>query len=403
MNKKLFLTVNEILEKVKKEKDKALQYYTEKFDNVIMSEFKVTEEEVQAAYQEISSEFLTIIESASQNIEKFHKKQIVESYEYTEEGILLGQKVEAIRRVGLYIPGGKASYPSSVLMNAIPAFIAGVEEIVMVSPPMNDGRLNPYVVVAADYLGIKEIYKIGGAQSIGALAYGTESIAKVDMIVGPGNQYVAEAKRQVFGVVSIDMIAGPSEIAVLADDTSNPKYIARDLLSQAEHDEEARLFLLCTSKEVIQETKKALEEFIQTIPKKEIIEKSIENLVCIYDPSVNVLIKEANAIAPEHLEVLFESPETYLDQIKNAGSIFLGAYTPESVGDYWAGPNHTLPTSATARFSSPLGVYDFIKRRSYIKYSKEALSKVGEDIIKFAEIEGLYSHGASVKERLNNE
>jgi histidinol dehydrogenase len=286
-------------------------------------------------------------------------------------------------------------------MNAIPAIIAGVQEIVLVTPPLSTGKVNPYILVAADQLGINEIYKIGGAQAIGALAYGTETIKPVDKIVGPGNQYVAEAKRQVFGICDIDMIAGPSEIAVIADEEAKANYIARDLLSQAEHDEQARCYLITTSQMIIDQTLKALKRFINTSQRKDILKQSIENNLCIFKAeNIDQMIEISNFIAPEHLELLVEKPKELLDQIQNAGSIFIGEYSPEPVGDYFAGPNHTLPTNGTAKFSSPLGVYDFVKRSSYIQYSAEDFLTNAKSIVEFAELEGLYEHANSIKERL---
>jgi histidinol dehydrogenase len=393
--------VQEIIENIKSFGDESLRNYTEKFDKILLETFKVSDEEMRFALKQTDDDFIDILKKAIQNIRVFHKNQKPDAFEYkTLKNSIIGQKVTPIERVALYIPGGKAAYPSSVLMNVIPAQIAGVKEIVIISPPNINGAIDNSVLVAADLLGIKEIYKIGGAQAIAALAYGTNTIKKVDKIVGPGNQFVTEAKRQVFGQVAIDMIAGPSEILVIADNDANPKYIARDLLSQSEHDEKAIPYLVTTSDEIINETKKYLEKFINQSKRKEILRKSISNnLLIIKTKSLKEMIRVSNILAPEHLELLINDPMKILDEIKNAGSIFLGEYSPEPVGDYWAGPNHTLPTSQTARFSSPLGVYDFVKRSSYIQYSSEEFEENALFIEKFAEKEKLWEHANSIKER----
>jgi len=393
--------VEEIISNIKTNGDKSLKNYTKKFDNVSLNTFNVSQEECTMAYKDVDKEFISILKKADQNIRRFHKKQRVNAFEYkTLKDSIIGQKVTPIERVALYIPGGKAAYPSSVLMNVIPAQIAGVKEIVLVTPPNNNKKIDSSVSVAADLLGIKEIYKIGGAQAIAALAYGTESIKKVDKIVGPGNQYVTEAKRQVFGEVAIDMIAGPSEILVLADKNANPKYIARDLLSQSEHDEKAIPYLVTDSDDIISKTKIYLKQFINESKRKTILESSIDNnLLIIKAKNLKEMIKVSNIIAPEHLELLIHEPMKVLGAIKNAGSIFIGEYSPEPVGDYWAGPNHTLPTSQTARFSSPLGVYDFVKRSSYIQYSKKDFDENAHFIETFAEKEKLWEHANSIKER----
>ena len=400
-NKEVIKVVQEIIDDIKEFGDESLRNYTEKFDEILLEDFKVTEEERNKALNETNESFKLLLKKAIQNIQFFHKKQKTVAFEYTtKKNSIIGQKVTAINRVALYIPGGKAAYPSSVLMNVIPAQIAGVKEIVLVSPPNAQGLINDGVLLAANLLGIKEIYKIGGAQAIAALAYGTDTIEKVDKIVGPGNQYVTEAKRQVFGQVAIDMIAGPSEILIIADKNANPKYIARDLLSQSEHDENAIPYLVTNSNKIINETKKYLEQYINESKRKDILNKSIDNnLLIIKTESLEEMIKVSNILAPEHLELLVNKPMDVLDDVKNAGSIFLGEYSPEPVGDYWAGPNHTLPTNQTARFSSPLGVYDFIKRSSYIQYSKEEFHENARFIEQFAEKEKLWEHANSIRER----
>ncbi len=400
-NKTVTKVVQEIIEAIKSSGDVSLKDYTEKFDNILLETFKVSAKERALALEQADEDFINLLKKAIQNIRVFHKNQKPDAFEYkTQKNSIIGQKVTPIERVALYIPGGKAAYPSSVLMNVIPAQIAGVKEIVLVSPPNPQGVIDDSVLVAADLLGIEEIYKIGGAQAIAALAYGTDTIKKVDKIVGPGNQYVTEAKRQVFGQVAIDMIAGPSEILIIADENANPKYIARDLLSQSEHDEKAIPYLVTTSNEIINQTKDNLAKFIDDSKRKEILRKSIDNnLLIVKTKSLGEMVNVSNILAPEHLELLISEPMKILDDIKNAGSIFLGEYSPEPVGDYWAGPNHTLPTSQTARFSSPLGVYDFIKRSSYIQYSKEEFYENAQFIEKFAEKEKLWEHANSIKER----
>lgn len=393
--------VQEIIAGIKSTGDDSLRDYTQKFDNILLESFKVSSLERQNAIEAIDEDFFNVLKKAIQNIRTFHQKQKPDAFEYeTKKHSIIGQKVTPIERVALYIPGGKAAYPSSVLMNAIPAQIAGVKEVALISPPNAQGLVDNGVIAAADLLGIDEIYKIGGAQAIAALAYGTNTIKKVDKIVGPGNQYVTEAKRQVFGQVAIDMIAGPSEILIIADEHSNPRYIARDLLSQSEHDEKAIPYLVTTSNKIIEQTTKYLMEYINESKRKEILKESIDNnLLIVKAKSLKEMIKISNIIAPEHLEVLVNAPLKILDDIKNAGSIFLGEYSPEPVGDYWAGPNHTLPTSQTARFSSPLGVYDFVKRSSYIQYSKADFNENAPFIEKFAEKEKLWEHANSIKER----
>ncbi|MEA1975025.1 MAG: histidinol dehydrogenase [Bacillota bacterium] len=396
--------VTEILLNVSKKGDAAISYYTNKFDNVVLDNFKVNKNEIEESYKNVDEKFIKIIKKAIENIFIYHKKQNIEEFSYeTLNNSLIGQKVTPLNRIAIYIPGGKANYPSSVLMNVIPAIVAGVKEIVLISPPNKEKKINAEVLVCADILGVKEIYKIGGVQGVGAVAYGTESIKKVDKIVGPGNKYVAEAKRQVFGLVDIDMIAGPSEILIIADKYANARYIARDLLSQAEHDENAKCYLLTTSEKIISETKKLIKLYIEQSNRKNIISKAIENLLIIKSNTIDEMINLSNEIAPEHLEILIKDPESILDLIINAGSIFLGEYSPEPVGDYFAGPNHTLPTNQTAKFFSPLGVYDFLKRSSYIKYSKKDLIENYKEISYFAIKENLMEHSESLLERFKYE
>ena len=390
--------VTDILADISKNKEKAVKKYTKKFDKVNLEKLKISENKIKKAYESMDKNFLEIIKEAKENIEKFHKNQVFKDFEYkTVNNSTMGQVTTPIKRVGFYVPGGTASYPSSVLMNVIPAIIAGVKELVLVSPP----PISKEILACSYLLGIKEIYSIGGTQAIGAITFGTETIKPVDKIVGPGNKYVAEAKRQVFGQVDIDMIAGPSEILILADKTSNPKFIARDLLSQAEHDENAKCFLLTNSEKTIKDTKKYLKEFINKSKRKNIIEKAIKQLKIYKTKNIKEMIDISNSIAPEHLEILLKNPKKYLKEIENAGSIFIGPFSPEPVGDYFAGPNHTLPTSKTAKFFSPLGVYDFVKRSSYIEYSKKDLKTNGKKIIEFAKREKLFAHANSIKERLD--
>lgn len=369
-------TVLDIITEVRKKGDAALLHFTEKFDQVSLSSLRVTDEEIQEAYKKLDSSLLEIIQEAANNIENYHRRQKRESWITTQEnGTMLGQKFTALDSVGVYVPGGLAAYPSSVLMNVIPARVAGVERIVMVSPPKEDGKLPAGVLVAANELGVSEIYKVGGAQAIAALAYGTETIQKVDKIVGPGNIYVALAKREVFGHVSIDMIAGPSEIVVLADETARPAEVAADLLSQAEHDERASSVLVTTSLTLANKVKGEVQRQLETLPRKEIASASIENYGAIYvTTTLEDAVNLVNDLAPEHLEVLTENPMNLLGKIKHAGAIFLGRYSSEPIGDYFAGPNHVLPTNGTARFSSPLNVDDFMKKSSIISYSEQASS-----------------------------
>jgi len=389
--------VSEIIANVRKNGDKALYEYCEKFDKAELSSLEVSQEEIEEAFQLVEPEFIEIIKKAAKNIRTFHEKQVRNSFIISEQdGVITGQKVTPIEKVGLYVPGGTAAYPSTVLMDSIPAKIAGCKEICITTPPSADGKVNPVILAAAKIAGVDRIFKIGGAQAVAALAYGTESVPKVDKIVGPGNAFVAEAKRQVFGMVSIDMIAGPSEILVIADGKSDARFVAADLLSQAEHDKMASAVLVTDSEELAQKVSDELERQLALLPREEIARTSIDhNGKIIIAENLHDVIDVANEIAPEHLELCVDNPFDYLDKIKNAGSIFMGRYCPESLGDYFAGPNHTLPTSGTARFSSPLSVDDFVKKSQYTYYTKEALSKVANDVAFFAEKEGLSAHARS--------
>jgi len=393
--------VEKILKEVIDNGDAALKKYTLLFDGADISDFRVSKDEIDEAYGEVEEKFINIIRKAKDNIEEFHKKQLQKSWFTNSNNVILGQMVNPIERAGIYVPGGKAAYPSTVLMNAVPAKVAGVSSIVMVTPPNKNGKINPYILAAAKIAGVDEIYKVGGAQAIAALAYGTETIGKVDKITGPGNIYVARAKKMVFGTVDIDMIAGPSEICVIADEKANPKYIAADLFSQAEHDEMAAVSLITTSKGLAEEVIKFLHSDIETLSRKSIISKSLENYGNIYlTQSLETAFDICNHIAPEHLEIMLPDPFSFISKIKNAGAVFLGSYSPEPLGDYFAGPNHTLPTGGSAKFSSPLGTDDFIKKSSIIYYSREELDKVNKDIQYFAEKEGLDAHANSLKVRL---
>lgn len=393
--------VEEIIAEVVKNKDAALKSYCEKFDGVSLSSLEVTREEIDEAYASVDEEFIAVLEEAAGKIRAFHEQQKREGFALKQEnGVVIGQKITPIERVGLYVPGGTAAYPSTVLMNAIPAKIAGCKEIVMVTPPKKDGKVNPNVLAAAKVAGVDKIFKVGGAQAVAALAYGTESVPKVDKIVGPGNAFVAEAKKQVFGKVSIDMIAGPSEILVVADNTNVPEYIAADLLSQAEHDKMASAVLVTDDFAFAQAVSDELERQIPLLERGEIARKSIDdNGKIIVAENLLSAIEIANEIAPEHLELCVDEPFAYLAQIEHAGSIFLGKYCPEALGDYFAGPNHTLPTSGTARFSSPLSVDDFVKKSQFTYYTKEALEQVADKISYFANKEGLQAHGKSATVR----
>lgn len=396
-------TVNEIVNTVRTEGDKAVFDYTLRFDKTEITKdtLQITQAEIDEAYALVSDDLVEIMKRAAENIREYHMKQKQYSwFDSKPDGTMLGQKVTPLSKVGVYVPGGKAAYPSSVLMNVIPAKCAGVEEIVMVTPPGKDGKVNPGTLVSATIAGVKTIYKVGGAQAIAALAFGTQSIPKVDKIVGPGNIFVALAKKAVFGFVSIDSIAGPSEILVLADETANPRYVAADLLSQAEHDEMASAILVTTSMELAKNVSKEADAFVEQLSRKEILEKSLENYgYILVARNMEEAIDAANDIASEHLEIVTKNPFDTMTRIKNAGAIFLGEYSSEPLGDYFAGPNHVLPTNGTAKFFSPLGVDDFIKKSSIISYSREALEPISKDIIKFAESERLTAHANSIKVR----
>lgn len=398
-------TVAEIIKNVRENGDKALFEYCEKFDKAQLSSLAVTKEEIDEALNLVEPEFLEILEKAAKNIRKFHSRQVRNSFIINDEdGIVIGQKIIPVDRAGLYVPGGTAAYPSTVLMDAIPAKIAGCREVVMVTPPTKDGKVNPVILAAAYVAGIDRIFKVGGAQAIAALAYGTQSIPKVDKIVGPGNAFVAEAKKQVFGVVSIDMIAGPSEILIVADGKSNPSYVAADLLSQAEHDKMASAVLVTDSAELARNVSTELEKQIPLLERREIARESIDvNGKIIVADTLDAAIEIANEIAPEHLELCVDNPFDKLDSIRHAGSIFMGRNCPEALGDYFAGPNHTLPTSGTAKFSSPLSVDDFIKKTQYTYYTKDALKKVAFDVAAFAKKEGLTAHAKSAVIRVEDE
>lgn len=389
--------VADIIENVKQKGDKALFEYTEKFDKAVLSSLQVTQEEIDDAVSSVEPKFLEILKRAAKNIRKFHEKQIRNSFIINDEkGIVVGQKVIPVDRAGLYVPGGTAVYPSTVLMDSIPAKIAGVKEVVIVTPPGKDGKVNPVILAAAKIAGVDKIFKVGGAQAVAALAYGTESIPKVDKIVGPGNAFVAEAKKQVFGLVSIDMIAGPSEILIVADGKTNPRHAAADLLSQAEHDKLASAVLVTDSMDLAKAVQSELEKQIPELLRAEIARESIDNngKIIVADTLAKA-IDIANEIAPEHLELLVDNPFDYLDSIRHAGSIFMGRNCPEALGDYFAGPNHTLPTSGTAKFSSPLSVDDFVKKTQYTYYTYDALKEVASDVAFFAEKEGLTAHAKS--------
>lgn len=396
--------VKDILADVSKNGDKALIYYAEKFDKCKLNNLLVTEEEFEEAFSLVDDEFVEILKKASENIREFHTKQLRKGFEIKKQnGVIIGQKITPIERVGLYVPGGTAVYPSTVLMDSIPAKIAGCKEICITTPPNSDGKINPNILVASKIAGVDKVYKVGGAGAIGALAYGTETIKKVDKIVGPGNSFVAEAKRQVFGKVNIDMIAGPSEILVIADGKSNPKHVASDLLSQAEHDKMASAVLVTDSNELAIKVQEEIEKQLENLSRKEIARVSIDtNGKIIVAKNLEEVIAVSNKIAPEHLEIMVDNPFDYLDKITNAGSIFMGRYCPEALGDYYAGPNHTLPTSGTARFSSPLSVDDFIKKTQYTYYTEDALKEVYNDIVYFANKEGLEAHGNSAKVRFED-
>ena len=397
--------VAEIIENVRKNGDKALYEYCEKFDKAVLSSLRVSEEEIDEAVNSVEPKFLEILKKAAANIRKFHEKQVRNSFIINDEdGVVTGQKVVPVDRAGLYVPGGTAAYPSTVLMDSIPAKIAGCREVVMVTPPGKDGKVNPVILAAAKISGVDKIFKVGGAQAIAALAYGTESVPKVDKIVGPGNAFVAEAKKQVFGVVSIDMIAGPSEILIVADGKTDPRFAAADLLSQAEHDKMASAVLVTDSMDLAIAVRNELEVQIPMLARAEIARESIDNngKIIVAD-SIQRAIEISNEIAPEHLELCVDNPFDYLDGIRHAGSVFMGRYCPEALGDYFAGPNHTLPTSGTARFSSPLSVDNFVKKTQYTYYTRNALEKVANDVAFFAEKEGLTAHAKSAVIRTEDE
>ena len=400
-------SVKEILDKVKEEKDAAVFAYTAKFDGAELTAdtIEVTDAEIEEAYAQVDDTLLTVIRKAKDNIESYHAKQRQNSwFDSKPDGTILGQKITPLHRVGVYVPGGKAVYPSSVLMNVMPAKVAGVDEIIMVTPPGKNGKVSPNTLVAAKEAGVNKIYKVGGAQAIAALAYGTESIPKVDKIVGPGNIYVALAKKAVYGHVSIDSIAGPSEILVVADETANPRYVAADLLSQAEHDELASAILVTTSEKLAHEVSNQVDGFLKELSRAEIISKSLDNYgyILLADTMEDV-IDVANEIASEHLEIQTKNPFEVMTKIRNAGAIFIGEYASEPLGDYFAGPNHILPTNGTAKFFSPLSVDDFIKKSSIISYSREALQKVHKDIESFAKAEQLTAHANSIHVRFEEE
>lgn len=397
--------VAEIIENVKANGDKALFEYCKKFDKAELTSLLVTEEEIAEAMNLVEPKFIEILEKAAKNIRKFHEKQVRNSFIINDEdGIVIGQKIIPVDRAGLYVPGGTAAYPSTVLMDSIPAKIAGCKEVVIVTPPSADGKVNPVILAAAKIAGVDKIFKVGGAQAIAALAFGTESVPKVDKIVGPGNAFVAEAKKQVFGIVSIDMIAGPSEILIVADKENNPKHLAADLLSQAEHDKMASAVLVTDSEELANRVAEEIENQIPLLERSEIARASIDvNGKIIVADSIERVFDIANEIAPEHLELCVENPFDCLDKIRHAGSIFMGKNCPEALGDYFAGPNHTLPTGGTAKFSSPLSVDDFIKKTQYTYYTKDALKKVAEDVAYFAKQEGLTAHARSAVIRTEEE
>ena len=400
-NNDVTAVVTEIINNVRENGDKAVREYTIKFDGKAPENFEVSKDEIMSAVAECEPEFIVTLKKAADNIRDFHSRQKQQSWLTTKDnGVIMGQRVRGLARVGLYVPGGTAAYPSSVLMNAIPAKIAGVGEIIMVTPPMKDGKPNPNIMAAAAIAGVDRVFLMGGAQAIAALAYGTESVPKVDKIVGPGNIFVATAKKLLYGNVDIDMIAGPSEILVLADETANPKFLAADLMSQAEHDKLASAIMVTTSEELAEETVSQIERQIQMLSRRDIIEESLTNygviLVC---DTMEKAVELANELAPEHLEVCCKNPLEYVGKLDNAGSVFLGNYSPEPLGDYFAGPNHVLPTSGTARFFSPLSVDSFVKKSSFIYYTENALARDKDDIMRFAETEGLTAHANSISVR----
>lgn len=404
-DKNVVPVVSDIIENVRKNGDRAVYDYTVKFDGKAPEKTEVTKDEIDALVQTCDPAYLNTIQKAAENIRDFHKRQVQQSWLTTKEnGVIMGQRVRGLSRVGIYVPGGTAAYPSSVLMNAIPAKLAGVEEIIMVTPPCKDGKPNPNILAAAKAAGVDRVFLMGGAQAVAALAYGTQTVPKVDKIVGPGNIFVATAKKLLYGTVDIDMIAGPSEILVLADETANAKFLAADLMSQAEHDRLASAILLTVSPSLAEEVKEELKRQCALLERNEIIRESLENfgsvIVC---RDMEQAVEFANALAPEHLEVCCANPMEYIGKLHNAGSVFLGNYSPEPLGDYFAGPNHVLPTSGTARFFSPLSVDSFVKKSSFIYYTENALRTDAEDIVRFADTEGLTAHANSIKVRFENE
>lgn len=401
IDRKVTSAVTDILNNVKQNGDDAVREYTLKFDGHMPSKFEISREEIDSSPDKCDRDFILALYKAADNIRDFHTRQKQQSWlEPKQNGVILGQRIRGLKRVGVYVPGGTAAYPSSVLMNVIPAKIAGVKEIVMVTPPQKDGTANPDILAAAKIAGVDRVFLIGGAQAVAALAYGTQSVPKVDKIVGPGNIFVATAKKLLYGTVDIDMIAGPSEILIVADKSANPKFLAADLMSQAEHDKMASAILLTTSEETANETAKELSRQMQTLERRDIIEQSLNDFgAIIVCKDISEAVDFANELAPEHLELAVENPMEYIGRVDNAGSVFLGHYSPEPLGDYFAGPNHVLPTSGTARFFSPLSVDSFIKKSSFIYYTEPALSEAKDDIIKLAETEGLTAHANSIKVR----
>ena len=401
IDRKVTSAVTDILNNVKQNGDDAVREYTLKFDGHMPSKFEISREEIDSSPDKCDRDFILALYKAADNIRDFHARQKQQSWlEPKQNGVILGQRIRGLKRVGVYVPGGTAAYPSSVLMNVIPAKIAGVKEIVMVTPPQKDGTANPDILAAAKIAGVDRVFLMGGAQAVAALAYGTQSVPKVDKIVGPGNIFVATAKKLLYGTVDIDMIAGPSEILIVADKSANPKFLAADLMSQAEHDKMASAILLTTSEETANETAKELSRQMQTLERKDIIEQSLNDFgAIIVCKDISEAVDFANELAPEHLELAVDNPMEYIGRVDNAGSVFLGHYSPEPLGDYFAGPNHVLPTSGTARFFSPLSVDSFIKKSSFIYYTEPALSEAKDDIIKLAETEGLTAHANSIKVR----
>lgn len=401
IDRKVTSAVTDILNNVKQNGDDAVREYTLKFDGHMPSKFEISREEIDSSPDKCDRDFILALYKAADNIRDFHARQKQQSWlEPKQNGVILGQRIRGLKRVGVYVPGGTAAYPSSVLMNVIPAKIAGVKEIVMVTPPQKDGTANPDILAAAKIAGVDRVFLMGGAQAVAALAYGTQSVPKVDKIVGPGNIFVATAKKLLYGTVDIDMIAGPSEILIVADKSANPKFLAADLMSQAEHDKMASAILLTTSEETANETAKELSRQMQTLERRDIIEQSLNDFgAIIVCKDISEAVDFANELAPEHLELAVENPMEYIGRVDNAGSVFLGHYSPEPLGDYFAGPNHVLPTSGTARFFSPLSVDSFIKKSSFIYYTEPALSEAKDDIIKLAETEGLTAHANSIRVR----